>query len=108
MTIQTPRYLTQPALALILLGGACGTSPKLDQTQTPAGLTQTVLGTAANFAVLGGSTVTNIGPSTIHGDLGVDPGLSITGFPPGLVTGTIHAGDAAAHQAQLDATEASI
>ena len=52
------------------------------------------LGSADTFAVLGGSTVTNTGPSVVSGDLGVDPGIAITGFPPGLVVGgTQHAAD---------------
>jgi hypothetical protein len=36
-------------------------------------------------------------------DLGVAPGTSITGFPPGIVLGTIHNDDAVAMQAQADA-----
>ena len=58
------------------------------------------LGTAGNFAVLGGSTVTNTGPSTVTGELGVSPGTAVTGFPPGIVVGTIHSADAAALSAQ--------
>jgi hypothetical protein len=65
---------------------------------------QSTLGTAQSFAVLGGSTVTNTGPSVITGDLGVSPGSAITGFPPGIVTGTTHAADAVALQAQNDVT----
>ena len=62
------------------------------------------LGTASNFAVLGGSTITNAGASIITGDLGVSPGSAVTGFPSGIVTapGKIYAGDAVAFQAQAD------
>ncbi len=60
------------------------------------------LGTARNFAVLGGSTVTNTGASIINGDLGVWPGTAITGIPPAVVNGTIHANDGVAQQAQSD------
>ncbi len=65
------------------------------------------LGTADSFAVLGGTTVTNTGPTVVSGDLGVSPGSAVTGFPPGLViNGAIHAADAVALQAQSDLTTA--
>ena len=62
-----------------------------------------ILGSADAFGVLGASAVTNTGPSVVFQDLGVAPGTSITGFPPGMVLGTIHDDDAVAMQAQADA-----
>lgn len=68
---------------------------------------QISLGTASDFGVLGGSTVTNTGPTVVNGELGVSPGSAVTGFPPGVVVGgTIHLADAVALQAQNDLTTA--
>jgi hypothetical protein len=64
------------------------------------------LGSADAFAVLGGSGVANTGTSVVFGNLGVDAGSAISGFPPGVVNGTISAGDAVAAQAQADLTTA--
>lgn len=68
----------------------------------PSALAQTApsLGTAESFAVLGASTVTNTGASVVTGDLGLHPGTSVTGFPPGIVNGTIHVANSVALTAQ--------
>ena len=57
------------------------------------------LGTAETYSVLASQTVTNTGPTSLNGDLGVSPGTAITGFPPGVTFGTVHAADAVAQQA---------
>lgn len=73
---------------------------------TSASMPTVGLGTSTNFAVLAGSTITNTGSSVINGDLGLAPGSSITGFPPGIINGSQHVNDAVAIQAQTDLTTA--
>jgi len=63
-----------------------------------------ILGSATNFAVLGNTTVTSTSNTVLNGNLGVYPGLVISGFPPGIVTnGAIYAGGPVAQQALTDA-----
>ncbi len=86
-------------------GDAADTGP--DALDAEAGVPGPSLGQAAKFAVLAGTTVTNTGPSSIVGDLGVAPGTAVTGITPAMVVGAIHAGDAAALAAQQDLTGAN-
>ena len=84
---------------LVALGSFAGDAP----AASPAPVQ---LGGADSFAVLGGSTVTSAGVSTVTGDLGVSPGTAVTGFPPGMLNGSLHAGDGAAVQAHADLASA--
>ena len=59
-----------------------------------------VLGLAAPFSVLAATGVTSTGSTRIAGDLGVSPSASVVGFPPGEITGAVHANDVVAAQAQ--------
>jgi hypothetical protein len=76
----------------------------------PAGVladTAPNLASAASYAILAGTRVTNTGPSVISGNLGVSPGSAVTGFPPGtVINGTIQAATPAAATAQTDLTAA--
>lgn len=83
------------ALSLLIFGGAAAVSA----AQAPIGL-----GTAAPFAVLAGTGITNTGATTITGDVGLSPGSSITGSP--TVIGTVYVDDPTAVQAKSDLTTA--
>ncbi len=66
------------------------------------------LGSTSTFAILASSTVTNTGPTSINGNVGLSPGTSVTGFPPGTVVSpyAIHIADGVAGTAQNDLTTA--
>ena len=97
--------------------GSSGASPLMivapDMGDCGSPQTNAFLGTAARFAVLAGTTVTNTGPTSIIGDVGVSPGTAVTGFPPGSIAigkpgsaGVIHSANAVAIQARNDAITA--
>jgi hypothetical protein len=80
---------------LLAVGVVAGVPGGASADQAPVSL-----GSAAPFGVLGGSAVTNTNNTSVLGDLGVSPGTTVTGFPPGTVSGTIHAGDSTASAAR--------
>ena len=65
-----------------------------------------ILGSAQSFVVLGASTVTNTGPTTLTGNLGVHAGNSITGQSSITLNGAVHIANGVAQQAQTDARTA--
>ena len=84
-----------------LLGNALvSTSWSFTTGTTAADLLPIDLGAASGFEVLAMATVTNTGPTVVNGNLGLDPGSSITGFPPGTLNGTEYVDDAVALAAQ--------
>jgi hypothetical protein len=69
-------------------------------------MTTVSLSGASNFAVLAGSAITNTGATNINGDLGLCPGTSVGGFPPGILVGTLCINNMLANTAKLDLTAA--
>src|SRR5450830_1006333 len=60
------------------------------------------LGTTESFAVLAGSAITNTGPTTINGDVGMHPGTAFTGQANVTMNGALHLTDAVASGAKDD------
>jgi LPXTG-motif cell wall-anchored protein len=86
------------AIALVL-----ALSALVGSAVNAAGAPTVALGTASSFAVLAGAGITNTGPSVINGDVGsFGSSTSVGGFPPGLVNGTNHGGDAVTQGAKTD------
>jgi len=75
-------------------------------TPVPIDQSRAMLGSAADFAVLAGSTCTSAGKaSNVVGSVGVSPGTAITGVI-NIVGGSKHSGDSVSLKAQADATTA--
>lgn len=113
---KTKQIIFGVAMLSIALFGACKKKNNTSSGQAPINMqsipTQTTtqapvaMSGAASLAVLAGSGITNTGSTNITGDMGLSPGTSIGGFPPGILVGTQHINDAIANQAKLDLTAA--
>lgn len=93
-------------LQSFLVGNALLLAALVACTGHRAGAQTIVLGAAESFAVLGSSAITNTGTTSVFGNIGVSPSGAITGFPPGIVTGTTHLNDVTSAAARADATTA--
>jgi len=101
--------LTLAIASAVLIAGCKNDNP------SPAGVVipiqTTVMATvalagASNLAVLAGSSITSTGATVITGDMGLSPGSSLGGFPPGILNGVQHINDVISDQAKLDLTAA--
>jgi Ice-binding-like len=83
-----------------VLGVAIGALPTLAM----AAVAQPRLLSAGNFTVMAASAITNTGPTSITGNLAISPNKasSVTGFPPGVVTGAKDEDNAVAIKAHTD------
>lgn len=113
--MKTNKIITILSVVSIVLGTACKKtnepSPTNPSNPTAVPLQSTVQATvplagASTLAILAGSAISNTGATTVNGDIGLSPGSSIGGFPPGILVGTQHINDAIATQAKLDLTAA--
>ena len=95
---------------LVRIGCAASIALLISAPLSPA----SILLSAENFAVLGGTAITSTGVAgTIirNGNIGISPGATsgITGFPPAVIeNGTIVATGPVTHQARLDLIKAQV
>ena len=97
---RTVATLISITIAILVIGGAAS-----------ALIVPTVnLGTAANYSVVAGQTVTNVNNpgTTLSLGLALSPGSAITGFPPGIIDGSVDIADAEAVLAQSHLTAAYV
>ena len=114
--MKTKNLFAAFAIATVVLMAGCKKetpAPASSGTSTPIVIpTQTTsqapvaMASAANLAVLAGSGITNTGATNITGDMGLSPGTSVGGFPPGILNGVLHINNTIANQAKLDLTAA--
>jgi hypothetical protein len=93
----TSNDFTSPVSYLVTAADGSSTSYTLTVTVAPLSL-----GAAGNYVLLANTTITNTGLSIITGNIGLYPGTSITGFPPGISFGTVDINNSAASNAQAE------
>jgi hypothetical protein len=107
--VSTLFYLQPPSPPFIGLGAAPSSFALPIATSASACQAGVNLLSAANFNILGAATITNTGATVVTGgDVGLNPGTSMTGFPPGTITlpALAYVSDSVAAQAQTDAAAA--
>lgn len=111
--MKTTKLLTALSILSVVLFAACNNDDPKPANSNPAVIpVQTVnmnavsLGNSSGLVILAGASITSTGATNITGDIGLSPGSSIGGFPPGILNGIQHINDATSDQAKLDLTAA--
>jgi hypothetical protein len=111
--MKTKQLFSTLAIASVVFLGSCSSNDPTTNTDNPKGIPiqNTVMATVAlngtsNFALLSGSAITSTGATNITGDMGLSPGTSVGGFPPGILVGTQQINTNLATQGKLDLTAA--
>ena len=115
--MKSKKIITVLAIVAIAMFSACKKKKTVDPIPVPIDTPNVItnqttvqqpilLDIATSLAILAGTGITNTGATTITGDMGLSPGTSMGGFPPGILNGSLHINDAIANQAKLDLTAA--
>ncbi len=94
------------ALLFTVLIAGCGGDGSGPFGSLGSGQQSVNLASAGDYVILAGSTIANTGTSNVTGDVGLSPGTSVGGFPPGIMNGSQHINDVDANSAKLDLTTA--
>jgi len=112
--MKTTKLLTTlAALSVVLFAGCNNDDPGPKNNTNPVviplqgtSMANISLAGSSGLAILAGSSITSTGATNITGDIGLSPGSSIGGFPPGILNGDQHINNAISDQAKLDLTAA--
>jgi hypothetical protein len=112
--MKTTKLLTALViLSVVSFAGCNNDDPKPAKNTNPivipvqgTNMDNVSLSGSSGLVVLAGASITSTGATNITGDIGLSPGSSIGGFPPGILNGTQHINDANSDQAKIDLTAA--
>ena len=111
--MKTTKLLTAISVFSVVLFAGCNNDDPKPANANPVvipvqttNMADVSLAGSSGLAILAGSSITSTGATNITGDIGLSPGSSIGGFPPGILNGTQHINDDISDQAKLDLTAA--
>jgi hypothetical protein len=104
--MKTNKIILAITFASVIFSSSCTKDDQMDIPEQTTIQPTVPLMSTNTFAILAGSSITSTGATVITGDLGLSPGSSVGGFPPGILNGTQHINDVLVNQAKLDLTAA--